>query len=383
MNHSNKDGTSPAESGEERPLIKENARQPNTYPTQSGKGVSQGLARVRKAARENKEMKFTALLHHLTIALLRESFYYLKRTAAAGVDGVTWQEYELGVEDRLIDLHGRVHRGAYRAQPSRRVYIEKADGQQRPLGVAALEDKLVQQAVATILNQIYEEDFLGFSYGFRPGRSQHDALDALSYALLKKKVNYILDADIRGFFDNLDKSWMIQFMEQRVADPRILRLIRKWLKAGVMEEGQWSEPQAGTPQGSVITPLLANVYLHYSFDLWVKVWRKKWAQGEVVVVRYADDTILGFQYQTDADHFLENLRERLAKFGLELHPDKTRRIEFGRFAEANRKRRGEGKPETFDFLGFTHISGKNRYGWFAVRRTTIRKRVRARRQIKQ
>ena len=384
MNHSNKDGTSLAENEEGRPLIKENAGQPNTYPTQSGKGVSQGLAGVRKAAREHKEMKFTALLHHLNVDLLRESFYSLKRKAAPGVDGVTWQEYESGLENRLVDLHGRVHRGVYRALPSRRVYIQKEDGRQRPLGVAALEDKIVQQAVVTILNQIYEEDFLGFSYGFRPGRSQHDALDALSYALLKKKVNYIVDADIQGFFDNLDKSWMIQFMEHRVADPRILRLIRKWLKAGVMEEGQWSEPQTGTPQGSVISPLLANVYLHYSFDLWVNVWRQKWAQGEVIVVRYADDVITGFQYQTDADRFLESLRERLAMFGLELHPDKTRRIEFGRFAEENRSRRGEGKPETFDFLGFTHMSGKNSLGRFMVRRKTIRKRMRGKlRQIKQ
>ena len=384
MNHSNKNTKSLAESGEGRPLIKENAGQSNTYPTQSGKGVSQGLAGVRRAAREQKEMKFTALLHHLTVDLLRDSFYSLKRKAAPGVDGVAWQEYESGLENRLVDLNGRVHRGAYRALPSRRVYIQKEDGRQRPLGVAALEDKIVQQAVATILNQIYEEDFLGFSYGFRPGRSQHDALDALSYALLKKKVNYILDADIKGFFDNLDKGWMIRFMEHRVADPRILRLIQKWLKAGVMEEGQWSEPRTGTPQGSVISPLLANVYLHYSFDLWVNVWRQKWAQGEVVVVRYADDIILGFQYQTDADRFLENLRERLAKFGLELHPDKTRRIEFGRFAEENRKRRGEAKPETFDFLGFKHVSGKNRLGRFAVRRTTIRKRMRAKlRELKQ
>jgi RNA-directed DNA polymerase len=384
MNHSNKDRTSSAESEEGRPLIKENAGQSSTYPTQSGKGVSQGLAGVRRAAREHKEMKFTALLHHLTVDLLRESFYSLKRKAAPGVDGVTWQEYEASLEDRLADLHGRVHRGTYRALPSRRVYIQKEDGRQRPLGVAALEDKVVQQAVVTILNQIYEEDFLGFSYGFRPGRSQHDALDALSYALLKKKVNYILDADICGFFDNLDKSWMIQFMEHRVADPRILRLIRKWLKAGVMEEGRWSEPQTGTPQGAVVSPLLANVYLHYSFDLWVNVWRQKWVQGEVVVIRYADDTIVGFQYQRDADRFLENLRERLAKFGLELHPDKTRRIEFGRFAEENRKRRGEGKPETFDFLGFKHISGKNRLGRFTVRRTTIRKRMRAKlRNLKQ
>jgi RNA-directed DNA polymerase len=384
MNQSNKDRKPSAENEEGRPLIKENAGQPNTHPTQSGERVSQGLAGVRKVARDNKEMKFTALLHHLTVDLLRESFYSLKRKAAPGVDGVTWQEYEIGVEDRLIDLHGRVHRGAYRAQPSRRVYIEKADGRQRPLGVAALEDKLVQQAVATILNQIYEEDFLGFSYGFRPGRSQHDALDALSYALTKKKVNYILDADIRGFFDNLDQSWLVKFVEHRVADPRILRLIQKWLKAGVMEEGKWSEAKTGSPQGSVISPLLANIYLHYTFDLWANVWRKKYAQGEVVVIRFADDTIAGFQYPTDADHFLKSLRERLGKFGLELHPDKTRRIEFGRFAEQNRERKGEGKPETFDFLGFTHISGKNGLGRFMVRRTTIRKRMRAKlRQVKQ
>jgi group II intron reverse transcriptase/maturase len=384
MNHTNKDGTSSAESGEGRPLIKENARQPNTYPTQSGKGVSQGLADVRKAARDNKEMKFTALLHHLTVDLLRESFYSLKRKAAPGVDGVTWQEYEVGLEDRLIDLHDRVHRGAYRAQPSRRVYIPKSDGRQRPLGVAALEDKIVQQATVTILNQIYEEDFLGFSYGFRPGRSQHQALDALSYVLLKKKVNYVLDADIRGFFDNLDKSWLIKFVEHRVADPRIIRLIQKWLNAGVMEEGEWSDTKTGSPQGSVISPLLANIYLHYAFDLWVNVWRKKWARGEVAVIRYADDVISGFQHQADADRFLQNLRERLGKFGLELHPDKTRRIEFGRFAEQNRRRRGEDKPETFDFLGLTHISGKNRLGRFTVRRKTIRERMRAKlREIKQ
>src|ERR1700692_1038692 len=384
MNQSNKDREPSAENEEGRPLIKENAGQPNTHPTQSGKRVSHGLAGVRKAARDNKEMKFTALLHHLTIDLLRESFYSLKRKAAPGVDGVTWQEYEDGLEDRLTDLHGRVHRGAYRAKPSRRVYIEKADGGQRPLGVAAMEDKLVQHAVVTILNLIYEEDFLGFSYGFRPGRSQHQALDALSYALLKKKVNYVLDADIRGFFDNLDKSWLVQFVEHRVADPRILRLIQKWLNAGVMEEGEWSNTKTGSPQGSVISQLLANLYLHYAFDLWVNMWREKRAHGEVVVVRYADDIILGFQHQADADRFLENLQERLGMFGLELHPDKTRRIEFGRFAEQNRERRGEGKPETFDFLGFTHISGKNRLGRFTVRRKTIRKRMRAKlRELKQ
>jgi RNA-directed DNA polymerase len=384
MNHSNKDGKLLAESEEGRPLIKENVRQPNTYPTQSEKRVSQGLMNVRKAAKGNKEMKFTALLHHLTVDLLRDSFYSLKRKAAPGVDGVTWQEYETGLEDRLVDLHSRVHRGAYRAQPSRRKYLEKPDGRQRPLGIAAMEDKTVQQAVVTILNQIYEEDFLGFSYGFRPGCSQHQALDALSYALLKKKVNFVLDADIKGFFDNLDKNQLVKFIEHRVADPRILRLIQKWLNAGVMEDGIWSEAKTGTPQGAVISPLLANVYLHYAFDLWVNVWRTKCAQGDVIVVRYADDILLGFQYRTEADRFLELFRERLGKFGLELHPDKTRRIEFGRFAEQDREQRGEGKPETFDFLGFTHISGKNRKGTFTVRRMTIRKRMRAKlQQIKQ
>ena len=384
MNHSNKVGKPSAESEEERPLIKENTLQPNTHSTQSEERVPQGLERVRKAAREHKEMKFTALLHHLNVDLLRESFYALKRKAAPGVDGVTWYEYETGLEERLVDLHSRVHRGAYRAQPSRRKYIEKSDGRQRPLGIAALEDKIVQAATVTILNQIYEEDFLGFSYGFRPGRSQHDALDALAVAIEQRKVNYILDCDVRSFFDNLDKSWLLQFVEHRVADRRILRLIQKWLKAGVLEDGIWSNPETGTPQGSVASPLLANIYLHYAFDLWVNVWRQKVAQGEVIVVRYADDIVLGFQYLTDADRFRENLAERLRKFGLELHPDKTRRIEFGRFAEPNRKKRGEGKPETFDYLGLTHISGKDRNGNFSLKRKTIAKRMRAKLQeIKQ
>jgi RNA-directed DNA polymerase len=383
MNLSNKDGQPSAEREEGRPLIKENTHQPNTVPTQSEVCVSQGLAGVRKAAREHREMRFTALLHHMTIDLLRDSFYALKRKAAPGVDGVTWAEYESGLEERLVNLHGRVHRGAYRAQPSKRKYIEKSDGRPRPLGIAALEDKIVQAATVTILNQIYEEDFLGFSYGFRPGRSQHDALDALAVAI-GQKVSYILDADIRSFFDNLSHEWLVKFVEHRVADRRILRLIQKWLKAGVLEDGIWSEAEKGTPQGAVISPLLANVYLHYSFDLWVNVWRQKWAQGEVVVVRYADDIVLGFQYKSDADRFRENLAERLKRFGLELHPDKTRRIEFGRYAEQSRKKRGEGKPETFDFLGFTHICGKSRNGKFVLKRKTIAKRMRAKLQeIKQ
>jgi len=305
--------------------------------------------------------KFTALLHHLTVELLREGFYALKRRAAPGVDGVTWREYETGLEDRLVDLHRRVHCGAYQALPSRRVYIPKPDGRQRPLGVAALEDKVVQQAVATILNQIYEEDFRGFSYGFRPGRSQHQALDALSVGISRRKVNWILDCDIRGFFDNLSHEWLLKFVQHRVADRRILRLIQKWLKAGVLEAGEWKDTKMGTPQGSVISPLLANIYLHYVFDLWVDVWRKKCAQGDVIVIRYADDNVLGFQHRAEADRFLEDLRERLRQFGLELHPDKTRRIEFGQFAERDRKRRGEGKPDTFDFLGLTS-AGRNETG---------------------
>jgi group II intron reverse transcriptase/maturase len=289
MNQPNKEGQPSAEVEEERVRTKENIAQSNTSPTQSGERVSQGLRGVREAAKERKQERFTALLHHLTVGLLRDSFFALKRQAAPGVDGVTWQEYETGLEDRLMDLHSRVHRGAYQAQPSRRVYIPKADGRQRPLGIAALEDKIVQQAVVTILNQIYEVDFRGFSYGFRPGRSPHQALDALTVGIQRKRVNWVLDADIRGFFDNMSHEWILKFIQHRVADRRILRLIQKWLKAGVSEDGQWSETKLGTPQGAVVSPLLANVYLHYVFDLWVEAWRKKIAKGDVIVVRYADD----------------------------------------------------------------------------------------------
>jgi len=381
---SNKGGQPTAESLEGRPETKENVRQPHMQPTQGEARMSQGLEGVRRAAKERKQEKFTALLHHLTIDLLRESFYSIKRSASAGVDRVTWKEYEAGVEDRLRDLHDRVHRGAYRAQPSRRVYIPKADGRQRPLGVAALEDKIVQQAVARILNQIYETDFQGFSYGFRPGRSQHQALDALTVGIERKKVNWILDLDIRGFFDNLNHERLIQYVEERIADPRILRLIRKWLKAGVMEDGEWKATEVGTPQGSSISPLLANVYLHYALDTWVVAWRKQ-AHGDVIVVRYADDAVLGFENRDEAERLRRELQEHLREVGLELHPEKTRMIEFGRFAEQNRKRRGEDKPETFDFLGFTHICGRTRTaGRFTVRRKTIGKRMRAKlREIKQ
>ena len=341
------------------------------------RNVLTGLQRVRRTATEKKQERFSALFHHVTVDLLRESFRSLKKKAAPGVDGVTWEEYEQGLEDRLVDLHGRVHRGAYRAQPSRRIYIPKADGRKRPLGIAALEDKIVQQAVVTVLNEIYEADFLGFSYGFRPGRSTHRALDALSVGIVRGRVNWILDADIGGFFDNMSHEWIERFVQYRIADPRILRLIGKWLRAGVSEEGEWSETKIGTPQGAVISPLLANIYLHYVFDLWAHAWRKKIAQGDVIVVRYADDLVVGFQYQAEAQQFLMDFKERLAKFGLELHPDKTRLIEFGRFAKANRSKRGEGKPETFTFLGFKHICGtRKQTGTFTVNRRTDKKRMR-------
>ena len=376
VNQPNNEGKPSAEAGEGRAQTQENIGQSRMRPTQSGKRMSQGLPGVRKAAKERKQERFTALLHHLSVGLLRDSFYALKRQASPGVDGVTWQEYETGLEDRLVDLHNRVHRGAYQARPSRRVYIPKADGRQRPLGVAALEDKIVQQAVVTILNQIYEVDFKGFSYGFRPGRGPHQALDALTVGIQWKRVNWVLDADIRGFFDNMSHEWTMKFVEHRVADRRVLRLIQKWLKAGVSEDGQWSETKVGTPQGAVASPLLANVYLHYVFDLWAEAWRRKIAKGDVIIVRYADDLVLGFQYRTEAERFLREFRERLAKFGLELHADKTRLIEFGRFAARDRKQRGEGKPETFTFLGFTHFCGQRKTnGAFTVWRITAKKRM--------
>jgi len=347
-----------------------------TGSTPSEPTVLTGLERVRRTAREDKQVRFSALLHHLTVELLRESFHSLERKAAPGIDGQTWREYAQGLEDRLKDLHGRVHRGAYRAQPSRRVYLEKPDGRKRPLGIAVLEDKVVQGAVVRILNAIYEEDFLGFSYGFRPERGAHDALDALSVALQYEKVGWVLDADIQSFFDTMNHEWTMRFLQHRVADPRVLRLIQKWLKAGVSEEGEWSSTTIGTPQGAVISPLLANMYLHYALDLWAHQWRRQ-AAGEMFIVRYADDVIFAFQYQRDAERFRESLVERLRQFGLELHPQKTRLIEFGRFAETNRKDRGQGPPETFDFLGFTHICARSAGGQFYVKRRTVGKRMRA------
>ncbi len=376
---SNESQGGPKEIAEGRALTEENAEQPNSNRTPSRDLGLSGLERVREAARRDKQLKFTALLHHIDIDLLRRSYRGLKRQAAPGVDGVVWRDYGEGLEERLADLHGRIHRRAYRAKPSLRKWIPKGDGsKQRPLGIAALEDKIVQAAAVQVLNQIWEEDFTEFSHGFRPGRSQHDALDALYTGIITRKVNFILDLDIRSFFDRVRHDDLERFIRHRIEDNRLVHLILKWVKAGVMEDGQWFETKEGTPQGAVISPVLANLYLHYVLDLWVQAWRKKVAQGDVIAVRYADDAVLGFQYREEAERFLADLRERLGKFGLELHPEKTRLIEFGRYAAERRAKRGEGKPETFNFLGFTHICGKNHVsGHFMVYRKTIGKRMAA------
>ena len=347
-----------------------------TRPGRSaGPGVSSGLGRVREVARKDKDARFTALLHHVSFQRLVLAFDGLKKDAAPGADGVSWREYDGNWQESLLALHARVQSGKYRAVPSRRVYIPKADGRLRPLGIASLEDKIVQRAVCEVLNAVYEADFKGFSYGFRPGRSQHDALDALS-AGLGKKVNWVLDADIRGFFDHLDREWLVKFLRHRIADERILRLVMKWLNAGVLEDGQWSDSGEGTPQGGSLSPMLANVYLHYVLDLWADWWRKTHARGNVIITRFADDFVVGFQYQDDAERFREELRGRLAKFALELHPEKTRLIEFGPHAARLRRARGEGKPETFTFLGLRHIARMTR-GRFWVQRITDKKKMTA------
>jgi group II intron reverse transcriptase/maturase len=332
---------------------------------------------VREVARRDKEARFTALLHHVDLDRLRAAYRAIRPNAAPGVDGVRWAAYGQELEANLHDLHTRLHTGRYQAKPSRRAYIPKADGRQRPLGIATLEDKIVQRAVVEVLNAIYEVDFLGFSYGFRPGRSPHHALDALAVGIERKKVNWVLDADVREFFTSLDHRWLVTFLEHRIADQRVLRLIRKWLSAGVMEDGTWSQTVEGAPQGASASPLLANVYLHYVFDLWARWWRGRYARGDVIIVRFADDFTAGFEYEEDAQRFLADLRERFAKFGLGLHPDKTRLLEFGRHATQRRAARGLGKPETFDFLGFTHLCGKTKTGRFWLRRVTISKRMRA------
>jgi RNA-directed DNA polymerase len=370
-------GESPAEAVEGRGVAKGNACESPASRTQSrAHDASMGLAGIREAAKQDRNLRFTALLHHITPALLVESFYALRKQAAPGVDGVTWTEYEGQVYGRVPELHREIHCGAYRAKPSRRVYIPKTDGKRRPLGIAALEDKVVQHAVTTVMSAIYEADFLGFSYGFRQGRGQHAALDALSEGVERRRVNWILDADIRSFFDEIDHRWMRRFLEHRIADKRLLRLIDNWLRAGVIEDGRRSASTRGTPQGAVISPLLANIYLHYVLDQWAHQWRRRHAEGDVILVRYADDSVMGFQYEGEARRFLALLRKRLATFGLELHPDKTRLIRFGRYAAQQRRERGQGKPETFDFLGFTHCCGRSSRGFKLVRLTT-KKRMRA------
>jgi len=372
---------SAAEPVEPRAEAEGNASQHSMDRAQNRATVSQALERIRQAARQRKKEKFTTLLHHVSTAHLEQAFLELKEDAAAGVDGLTWRDYQADLERNLGDLHARVHRGAYRALPSRRVYIPKPDGQRRPLAVAALEDKIVQRATVAVLNAIYEEDFLGFSYGFRPGRGAHDALDALAVGIGSRKVNFILDADIRAFFDTVSQDRLIRFVEHRVGDRRIIRLIQKWLKAGVLEDGVVTVSDRGTGQGAVISPLLANIYLHYVFDLWAERWRRREASGDMIFVRYADDLIVGFEHEADARRFLDEMRERLGKYSLSLHPEKTRLIEFGRHAAANRKRRGLGKPETFSFLGFIFISGKSRRGKFQIKRKSRPDRLRAKLQV--
>ncbi len=380
----NKAERSAAEPVEPRAKAKGNAGQSATGRMQSRGTVTQGLERIRQAARQRKKERFTALLHHVSIEHLGAAFGELKQNAAPGVDGLTCQAYAADLGRNLEDLHARLHRGAYRPLPSRRVYIAKPDGRQRPLAVAALEDKIVQRATAAVLNAIYEEDFLGFSYGFRPGRGAHDAMDALVVGITSTKVNWIVDADIRSFFDTVSQDWLIRFVEHRIGDPRIIRLIRKWLKAGVLEEGVVTVSDKGTGQGAVISPILSNIYLHYALDLWAERWRRREATGDMIIVRYADDFIVGFQHESDARRFLEAMRERLGKFALSLHPEKTRLIEFGRFAARNRKERGLGKPETFNFLGFTFICGKSRRGNFLIKRKSRRDRMRTKlAEIKQ
>jgi RNA-directed DNA polymerase len=367
----NNTATAVAEVVEGRGLAKGNTTG-STHPGRSaGHGAPSGLERVREVARGDKGARFTALLHPVTVECLCAAYRAIRPQAAPGVDGVRWEAYGQDLEANLRDLHRRVHVGSYRAKPSRRSYIPKADGRLRPLGIATVEDKILQRAVVEVLNAVYETDFRGFSYGFRPGRNPHQALDALTVGMWRKKVNWVLDADIRDFFTSLDHGWLEKFLGHRIADRRVLRLIRKWLNVGVIEEGSWSQTTEGAPQGASASPLLANVYLHYVFDLWADWWRRRHGHGEVIVVRWADDFIVGFEHQVDARRFLAELGERFAKFGLELHPGKTRLIEFGRFAAKNRRARGVGKPETFDFLGFTHICARMRDGRFWVRRITI------------
>jgi len=366
----------PVESVEGRAAAKGKSAARNTSSTQSESDVETALQRIGQHAKEKPEERFTNLLTHLQPTLLKRAYQSLRKNAAAGMDEVTWHEYGVRLDERLLDLAGRIHRGSYHPQPVRRVHIPKGDGSKRPLGIPSLEDKIVQQAVRWVIEPIYEAMFVGVSYGFRPGRSQHDALDALAEAI-ERKVSWVLDADIRSFFDTIDHGWMQKFLEHRIGDKRLVRIVMKWMRAGVMEDGKLREVEEGTPQGGLISPLLANIYLHYALDLWVLDWRKKHAHGEVYFVRYADDFVMGLQREQDARAMRTAVAARLAKFGLELHPEKTRVIQFGRFAHEDRARQGLSKPETFDFLGFTHIAGHDRAGRFQLKRRTSRKKRRA------
>jgi len=374
-----------AEKVEGKGLAKGKTQEPNTCRTQCRDNVQQRLERIRKVAKKDKGLKFTALMHHIyDIETLKLAYLALKRDASPGIDGETWRHYGENLDESLRALSGRLKRGGYRAKAVKRTFIPKADGRQRPLGVTALEDKIVQRATVEVLNAIYETEFLGFSYGYRPGKSQHNALDALYTGCLTKYVNWVLDCDIRSFFDTIDHEWLVKMLRHRIADERVIRLIQKWLKAGVLEDGKWREVIEGTPQGGSASPFLANVYLHYAFDTWIRWWRKHHAHGDVIIVRWADDIVVGFQRWSDAVRFRAELVERFRKFRLELHPEKTRLLEFGPFAIGNRKRRDQGKVETFDFLGFTHICGKKRgNGMYTIFRRTIKKRLRAKlREVK-
>ena len=366
-----------AETVEGRDLAKGNSEQQNRSRTQCRADLQRELHRVREAAQRDRELRFTALWHHVyKVDRLREAYFGLKRGSAPGVDGRTWQQYGEDLEDNLRGLSERLKAGTYRAKPVRRVYIPKPDGRQRPIGVPTLEDKIVQRSTVDVLNAIYEVDFLGFSYGFRPGRSPHNALDALTVGLERKRVNWVFDADIRGFYDAIDHEWLVKFLEHRIADQRVVRHVKKWLNAGVLEDGKRTRSEKGTPQGGSASPLLANVYLHYVFDLWAHQWRNREARGDVIIVRFADDVVVGFQHRSDAERFRVEVEKRFRRFHLELHPDKTRLIEFGRYAAERRESRGSSKPETFNFLGLTHVCGRRRRGGFKVLRRTERKRVR-------
>ena len=368
-----------AEGMEGRPSVKGNEQEHPSHRTQSRtEGMQAVLARIREAVKRDKEIKLTALYHHVyNIEHLKAGYYHLERKAAPGIDGETWQHYGQELETNLQDLSQRLASGAYRATPVRRVYIPKADGRQRGLGIPALEDKIVESVTAQILSVIWEEEFLGFSYGFRPKRSPHNALDALTVGIERKRVSWVLDADIRAYFDTISHEWMEKFIEHRIGDRRILDLIQKWLRAGVLEDGRWTQSEEGTPQGNLISPVLANIYLHYAFDQWAHQWRKRNARGDMIIVRFADDFVVGFEHRAEAERFKAELAERLEQFNLKLQNEKTRLIEFGRYVTSDRKRRGEGKPETFNFLGFTHICSQNRKGKFCVLRQTMKKKMRA------